>query len=80
MTHDPSTSILDLPPIRLELDVRQAFGLAYALTSYLMRLGGPRGGLQTELASIALRIRERLPEQCRELIGVPARVPHPEGC
>jgi len=68
MKYSPSPSIQDLPPVWLELDVRQAFALAYALNSFLRQLGGPTSGL-----------KERLPVQCRELIEAPTRLLITEG-
>lgn len=73
MPHSSPPSILDLPPIWLELDVRQAFGLAYALDLFLRRVGGPTSGIQEELAGLAVYLREHLPAQCRKLIGAPTR-------
>ena len=79
MQHSSTPSILDLPPIWVELDARQAFGLAYALDSFLGRLGGPTSGLQHELAGLAIYLLERLPAQCRELIEAPTRLLVTEG-
>ena len=79
MPHSSTPSILDLPPIWVELDVRQAFGLVYALESFLRRVGGPHSGLQEELAGLALYLLERLPAQCRELIEAPTRLLITEG-
>jgi len=79
MKHSSTPSILDRPPIWIELDARQAFGLAYALESFLRRVGGPTSGLQEELAGLSVYLRERLPAQCRELIEGPTRLLITEG-
>lgn len=79
MTHSSTPSILDLPPVLIELDVRQAFAVAYALDSYLRRVGGPTSGLQQDLAGLAAYLRERLPAQCRELFEAPTRLLVTEG-
>jgi len=75
MDHTHPTSLLDLPSVQVELSIRQAFGLAYALASYLSRLGGPATGLQRELASVVLDLRQRLPAQCQEILDGSARLP-----
>ena len=77
MDHPPS--ILDRPSIQVELDIRQAFGLAVALGSYLSHLGGPVTGIQQELAGLAMYLRHRLPAQCRDLLDAPVRRPLAEG-
>jgi len=74
MTHSSTPSILDLPPIWIELDVRQAFAVAYALDLFLRQVGGPTSGIQEDLAGLAVYLRERLPAQCRDLIEAPTRL------
>ena len=76
---DHSPSILDHPSIQVELDIRQAFGLAVVLGSYLSHLGGPVTGIQQELAGLAMYLRHRLPAQCRDLLDAPVRRPLAEG-
>ena len=75
MDHLRPQSILDFPSIPLDLTTRQAFGLAYALGSYLSRLCGPATGMQRELAALVCDIRDLLPAQCRDLLDAPVRQP-----
>ena len=79
MDHSTPPSILQSPSIPVELSTRQAFGLAYALGSYLTHLCGPATGLQEELAGLAMYLRDKLPDQCRELLEAPVRQPLVEG-